>query len=1363
MANTTFQLRRSSVSGKAPNTSTLSTGELALNITDRKLYSSDGSDIFETGANLTTLSVANLTVTGITVNSSVLLVNTAISANGFNGTAGQVLTTNSTGVYWSTVTGGGGSVDVAAQYTWTNNHAYTVGVNAIALTNATYNWIYWRDAGTAAPTFTTRSAGTKLVLYPTLSGSQVDYGLGINSGVLWSSIPGNDGGQYFKWYGGTTEVASLSGTGNLLISGTVNATSYNTGGGYGSETGGAIVNTTIIAVGNASVNVTVNSTSFSGSAAKVGGNTASDLNTYASDKAANAYSNAVSTAASDASTKAGTAYTNATSYADTKAGTAYTNAVSSASSDATTKAGTAYTNATSYADTKAGTAYSNATSYADTIAGTAYTNAVSTAASDATTKAGTAYTNAIAIAANATNLTSGTVNEARLPYRMNQNVTTTNNVTFANIALTGGTVSTAPVYGTDIVNKTYADAIATGVNFHPAVRLTTTQTFDVTTATYNNGTSGVGATITDNSPYIALSLDGVTAAYGDRILMRSASNSVWNGVYSVTNTGSGSYPWIITRSFDYDQVGSGVNEVDQGDLIYVTAGSTLAGSSWVQQENVTTIGTDSISFVQFSSKALYSLSSGSGLYYSVGGAYDGAAAATLAVNNSYIATIAANNASYLGGEAAASYQLNSTLSANVAKLAANAATYLNGKTESNLNVNSALTANDSAYLGGTIASGYQTTAGLSTAVSTLNANNAGYLGGVIAGAYLSNSGSYTISGVHTHLANIAVNGAFFAAGSNGAVGQVLTSNGTSNVYWSTPTTGSVTSVASGNGLSGGPITTTGTLYVVPNTGIVSNSTGVFVNATYIGTISSNNASYLGTVAAANYVQNTDSRVLSGNLNFTGTNSYFSGKTTINANLFVNGAFFASGSNGEVGQVLTSNGTSNVYWSTPSFSVPASYVQNTDSRVLSGNLNFTAVNNYFSSALYVGANVYLSTLAVKVGNLTSYSNLNNGQLSIVSPTNSKSSNISPTEISIGNTTTYTTIDAYGSINAINEKIGAGISVGTALNFFTKSNDASVYSKITFNKGRVSGSGNTKTNDILGQIWFFGSDDTVSGYGNIPGAYLEAKQDSEYVNGTGTVSTCLTFSTFDNAGGGDERLRISSNGNVGIGNTTPTNLLSVRGTTFLGGNVVLGSSSVAVGLQANGGYGTAGQVLTSNGSAPYWSTVTAGGSSAVTRQQYTASGSQTVFTVTSGYTANNLDVYLNGVKLQNGVEVDVSSGTTFTILSGTPVSGTIIEVVGTATGASVIANRLSYRVVFTSDSIGATTDNLILANSAYPITLTLPTLALSNGYTYTVKNINTGAVTVAASGSELIDGYSNLVIQYKYSTVGFLSTSSGWIIV
>jgi hypothetical protein len=111
MANTVFKLRRSSVAGKQPNTSTLAIGELALNLTDRKLYSSDGTNVWETGANLTTLAVS----TNTNVNN--VIFSGGIYANGFIGAAGQVLTSNSSGVYWSSSSGGGGVVPMRQQYT----------------------------------------------------------------------------------------------------------------------------------------------------------------------------------------------------------------------------------------------------------------------------------------------------------------------------------------------------------------------------------------------------------------------------------------------------------------------------------------------------------------------------------------------------------------------------------------------------------------------------------------------------------------------------------------------------------------------------------------------------------------------------------------------------------------------------------------------------------------------------------------------------------------------------------------------------------------------------------------------------------------------------------------------------------------------------------------------------------------------------------------------------------------------------------------------------------------------------------------------------------------------------------------------
>jgi hypothetical protein len=69
------------------------------------------------------------------------------------------------------------------------------------------------------PAFTTRSAGTKVVLYPQVGAAAVDYALGIESNTLWQSVPTSS--QQFRWYAGTANIATLSGAGALTISSTL--------------------------------------------------------------------------------------------------------------------------------------------------------------------------------------------------------------------------------------------------------------------------------------------------------------------------------------------------------------------------------------------------------------------------------------------------------------------------------------------------------------------------------------------------------------------------------------------------------------------------------------------------------------------------------------------------------------------------------------------------------------------------------------------------------------------------------------------------------------------------------------------------------------------------------------------------------------------------------------------------------------------------------------------------------------------------------------------------------------------------------------------------------------------------------------
>jgi hypothetical protein len=192
-------------------------------------------------------------------------------------------------------------------------------------------------------------------------------------------------------------------------------------------------------------------------------------------------------------------------------------------------------------------------------------------------------------------------------------ISSVTNTAINSVALTTGTISTTPSSASDIVNKAYADSIASGINFHQSVVYATT--VDLGTVIYNNGTSGVGATLTKDTPFSTLAIDGHTFVsptdIGKRVLIKDQTNSAYNGVYTVTNVGSGSTAWVLTRATDFDSTGSGVDQIDAGDFFLVTAGATLANTSWVQQTPLPiTIGTTAIVFTEFGAQITYSAGTG---------------------------------------------------------------------------------------------------------------------------------------------------------------------------------------------------------------------------------------------------------------------------------------------------------------------------------------------------------------------------------------------------------------------------------------------------------------------------------------------------------------------------------------------------------------------------------------------------------------------------------------------------------------------------------------------------------------------------------------------------------------------------------
>lgn len=161
-----------------------------------------------------------------------------------------------------------------------------------------------------------------------------------------------------------------------------------------------------------------------------------------------------------------------------------------------------------------------------------------------------------------------------------------------------------PTQPTDAVTKQYVDTIAEGLHIHEAALCATTDTLAILsggTVTYANGTLGVGATLTLS---VGLStIDGYTLVNGDRILVKNQATAEHNGIYVRTSA------TVLTRAADFD---TGA-EIAGGDYSFVENGTLYNNTSWVQTEEVVTVGTDPVQWQQFSGGGGGTFTAGGGL------------------------------------------------------------------------------------------------------------------------------------------------------------------------------------------------------------------------------------------------------------------------------------------------------------------------------------------------------------------------------------------------------------------------------------------------------------------------------------------------------------------------------------------------------------------------------------------------------------------------------------------------------------------------------------------------------------------------------------------------------------------------------
>lgn len=156
------------------------------------------------------------------------------------------------------------------------------------------------------------------------------------------------------------------------------------------------------------------------------------------------------------------------------------------------------------------------------------------------------------------------------------------------VSITGGTITgahvtglSAPSVASDAVPKSYADAIAGGISPQLAVRVASTANVTVSSA--------------------PATVDGVTLAATNRVLLKNQTLAKENGIYTFASVGS-----ALTRATDADTAG----ELTANRYYFVSEGAVNIGTGWFISTAPTVLGTDPIQFSQFSASSTYSAGTG---------------------------------------------------------------------------------------------------------------------------------------------------------------------------------------------------------------------------------------------------------------------------------------------------------------------------------------------------------------------------------------------------------------------------------------------------------------------------------------------------------------------------------------------------------------------------------------------------------------------------------------------------------------------------------------------------------------------------------------------------------------------------------
>jgi hypothetical protein len=201
--STTSTLLNSTTINSTSITSNLLTSNNSV-ITTANSTTTNATTINNTTLNSTIINNSNtLTSNNITANSTTSILLSSTTINNSN-----TLTSNTIVVNY---------INANNKITSTFPGSNVTNNGQIFLNGTSSNRIDFNTNGSGAPTFNTRSVGTKVNLYPQLTASSTDAAVGVEASAMWFSIW--TVASSFKWYGGTTLAATLTGTGSLSLSG----------------------------------------------------------------------------------------------------------------------------------------------------------------------------------------------------------------------------------------------------------------------------------------------------------------------------------------------------------------------------------------------------------------------------------------------------------------------------------------------------------------------------------------------------------------------------------------------------------------------------------------------------------------------------------------------------------------------------------------------------------------------------------------------------------------------------------------------------------------------------------------------------------------------------------------------------------------------------------------------------------------------------------------------------------------------------------------------------------------------------------------------------------------------------------------